>query len=460
MQSDGDLSKVDPVGAKRGRGRPGSRNTTKEKKKSPDTGEGREREITVWTKKDDKEGGSEERPDGEGGETQIQSDTPPRNGKITSGKQLARTPTKAKDEETQGNSEREVNGEERKQTERATSERIGDIQVLTQGERARGRREEAGEGKTEQTRHWEELEWRMEKKWEKWTKKQKELEEEKWEKVFVSLEEMIRREFDRERGHTERPHRECPNCDPLRRKLEEAQERSQEVRSILEQEQEPEKEKRGSERHAREGDKLNSSPESEPREELTSTPPRWCPSESGNRRKPPGAAEVKEILQTGHGGKDSRGAKHSTQHNEEQGEQEEQAKEAQEDFPRKLEPDEWDEERKERRERRKWIKIRGLVLRTKQKKEAMESWFLENLQEKVRVDKVERMEGIEGKNGWRVKLEEMDSKIRILKKKRELKHLHSPVWILDDITEKQKLIQSWIEKQAFKWEKAGKFTRT
>ncbi|XP_063994498.1 trichohyalin-like [Diachasmimorpha longicaudata] len=495
-------TKGELVGAKRGRGRPpGGRDATKEKKKKPaDIGEERERKITDWTQKGDGEEEGVKRTNEERRGTQLQNDTPVASGEIRCGNQLMRTPVKTKEGATQKEAEGEGEQKETEQGKETTREEKENTQSWVQDDENAGAgmtalgnsngqenggdegeagavknsNRERGEERLKEIKHWEEMEWRMEKKWEKWTERQKEREEERWEIVFATLEEMTRREFNREREHTERQDRKCLNCDSLGRKLEEAH---AEIRKREEQVnfwrneslgwqkraqsrsnkigQETEEEEGGNRRNERKGGKLDSPEEPDLNEEPTSTQNTGRQRGTRGWEKLTGDGSTGETSQTGQREENKRGAEHKNR----QEEQEEQAKEGQEEFPNKLEPEEWEEERKERRERRKWIKIRGLELRTKQKKEAMEDWFLENLQEKVRVDKIEKIEGIEGKNGWRIKLEEMESKIRILKRKKELKGLRSSVWIFDDMTERQKIIQAWIEKQSVKWEKAGKFTK-
>ncbi|XP_063978554.1 golgin subfamily A member 6-like protein 22 [Diachasmimorpha longicaudata] len=192
-----------------------------------------------------------------------------------------------------------------------------------------------GEDKSKEVKNWEERKWRMEKKLEKWIKRQKKIKEEKLKNVFVTFEEIFRREFNRERERTERQDRECLNCDSLGRKLEEAQ------------------------AELRKRERQVNFWKNEVRV--------WQKRLAQMRRK-----KLEQRVEREEGGNGSN-------ESEEWKLDSPQEPDLNEESPSKLEPEGRDEERNERRERRKLIKIAKQQIEIKSKEEPMEDWFLTKL---------------------------------------------------------------------------------
>ena len=119
--------------------------------------------------------------------------------------------------------------------------------------------------------------------------------------------------------------------------------------------------------------------------------------------------------------------------------------------PKKLSREEWNEEIQVRRAKKKTVIIEGLTLVTKEKKEELEGWMWNILQIKARVNKLERIEG-----GWKAELEEWKAKLKLMKEKTTLGDLGRGVWIKDDLTERQKEVKTWLEKEAEAWRLKGK----
>ncbi|XP_011314663.1 golgin subfamily A member 6-like protein 2 [Fopius arisanus] len=119
--------------------------------------------------------------------------------------------------------------------------------------------------------------------------------------------------------------------------------------------------------------------------------------------------------------------------------------------PRKLEEEEWIAEKIKRRERKKGIIIKGLTLIEKRKKEELDRWMEETMGVKARVSKLDRV----GNGTWRAELEEWETKAEIMARKQELKKLRWGVWITDDLTDRQKEVQTWIEREGENWRRLG-----
>lgn len=120
--------------------------------------------------------------------------------------------------------------------------------------------------------------------------------------------------------------------------------------------------------------------------------------------------------------------------------------------PRKLSEEELEQEKKARRERKKKVIIKGLtLLRTGERKKEMEQWLKATLELEVRVDKLERVGGAV----WRAELESLGQKLDIMDRKGRLETLGWGVWISDDYTERQKEVQTWLERQAEGWNRKG-----
>lgn len=120
--------------------------------------------------------------------------------------------------------------------------------------------------------------------------------------------------------------------------------------------------------------------------------------------------------------------------------------------PKGLNEEELEQEKKARRERKKKIIIKGLtLLRAGERKKEMEQWLKETLETEVRVDKLERVGGAI----WRAELESLGQKLDIMDRKGRLEALGWGVWITDDLTERQREVQTWLGKQADGWKMKG-----
>ncbi|XP_043477869.1 trichohyalin-like [Leptopilina heterotoma] len=119
--------------------------------------------------------------------------------------------------------------------------------------------------------------------------------------------------------------------------------------------------------------------------------------------------------------------------------------------PIQLGEENWEVEKKERWARKKNIIVIGLTLTTRERKEEFERWILNVLKIEVRVNAMERI-----KNGWRITLEEWTKKREIMREKRKLNRLGWGVWIMDDLTDRQKDIQDFLEEEADRWRQRGK----
>ncbi|XP_015121760.1 cyclin-dependent kinase 11A-like [Diachasma alloeum] len=120
--------------------------------------------------------------------------------------------------------------------------------------------------------------------------------------------------------------------------------------------------------------------------------------------------------------------------------------------PRKLTQEEREEELEMRRLRRKNMIIEGLTLITRTRKEELEHWLWETLGVRARVEKLDRRE----EGGLTVRMEERASKIEVMKEKTKLKELGWGVYISDDLTDRQKEVQAWLEREAENWRKTKK----
>lgn len=123
--------------------------------------------------------------------------------------------------------------------------------------------------------------------------------------------------------------------------------------------------------------------------------------------------------------------------------------------PRKLSQEEWSAEKEERRARKKNIYVSGLTLLKREKKEEFEDWVFHTMQIKIRVEKSERIG-----NDWKFKIEEWTKKLELMKLKMSLQRLGWGVWISDDLTDRQKEVQQWIEREADAWRQRGKIVAT
>ena len=74
--------------------------------------------------------------------------------------------------------------------------------------------------------------------------------------------------------------------------------------------------------------------------------------------------------------------------------------------------------------------VKGLTLITREKKEEFEKWVWDEMRVKM------RMERIEG--GWKVRLEELEKKVELMKNKAKLGQKNWVEWIANDHTERQK----------------------
>ncbi|XP_011314404.1 trichohyalin-like [Fopius arisanus] len=120
--------------------------------------------------------------------------------------------------------------------------------------------------------------------------------------------------------------------------------------------------------------------------------------------------------------------------------------------PGKMTEEEWQVELDLRRSKRKNMIIEGLTLVTRTRKEELEKWMMEVLDLKVRIEKLDRRE----QGGWLARVEEVAHKKAIMKEKTRLKEKRWGVYITDDLTERQKEIQAWMEGEVRNWRKLQK----
>ena len=99
--------------------------------------------------------------------------------------------------------------------------------------------------------------------------------------------------------------------------------------------------------------------------------------------------------------------------------------------------------------------VKGLTLITREKKEEFEKWVWEEMGVKIRVEIMERIEA-----GWKVRLEELEKKVELMKNKAKLGQMNWGVWIADDHTERQKEVQGWLEREAGAWRRRGVTAKT
>ena len=121
-------------------------------------------------------------------------------------------------------------------------------------------------------------------------------------------------------------------------------------------------------------------------------------------------------------------------------------------LPNGTDEEEWEAEKKERWSRKKNILVKGLTLLTRHPKEELERWIWDTLQSEIRVEKMEKIEG----GGWRARIEEWPKKLEVMRKKVCLSALGWGVWLTDDLTDRQKEVQKWLEKEAEAWRLRGK----
>ena len=90
--------------------------------------------------------------------------------------------------------------------------------------------------------------------------------------------------------------------------------------------------------------------------------------------------------------------------------------------------------------------VKGLTLITREKKAEFEKWVWEEMRVEIRVERMERIEG-----DRKVRLEELEKKVELMKNKAKLGQKNWGVWIADDHTERQKEVQGWLEREAGVW---------
>ncbi|XP_015126995.1 uncharacterized protein LOC107048360 [Diachasma alloeum] len=83
--------------------------------------------------------------------------------------------------------------------------------------------------------------------------------------------------------------------------------------------------------------------------------------------------------------------------------------------------------------------------------EELERWFQKTLRVEVKVEGLERRQ----KGGWLIRAEDLDQKIMVMKEKTRLGEMGWGVYIEDDLTERQRVVQAWREKEARNWRRRG-----